>query len=178
MSDTNAFINAYIDNSVGMIHENTVTILQLKTQLKVANDSLSQKDIVISNLTNEIEQLKNISDEATQAQLSQMRAMIEERDAKIEELKNINSEGVRIQQELQASVESNRALHNKVSHLDAAIAQVGQMKSMIQERDAKIEELNRVIENLKIPPKSSEALLNNKGKKTIQTSKKVEVDDF
>lgn len=149
MSDTNAFINAYIDNSVGMIHENTVAILQLKTQLKVANDSLSQKDIVISNLTNEIEQLKNI-----------------------------NSEGVRIQQELQASVESNRALHNKVSHLDAAIAQVGQMKSMIQERDAKIEELNREIENLKIPPKSSEALINNKGKKTIQTSKKVEVDDF
>ena len=57
MSD-NAFINAYVDNAVGTIFEHVRTNLQLKTQLKVTGDLLAEKEAIITNLINEIEQHK------------------------------------------------------------------------------------------------------------------------
>ena len=57
MSD-NAFINAYVDNAIGTIFEHVRTNLQLKTQLKVTGDLLAEKEAIITNLINEIEQHK------------------------------------------------------------------------------------------------------------------------
>lgn len=150
MSDTNAFINAYIDNSIGMIHENISTILQLKSQLKIANETLTQKDTLIGSLCGEIEQLKNI-----------------------------NSEMSNLRQELQETVDENHALKNKVSHMNALMTQVSQMKSMIVERDARIEQLTG--------EKETKSSLNTKSKKMTEvsslksdtlSSNKAEVDDF
>ena len=45
--DSSKFVNAYIDNAMGMIHEQTALVLQLKTQAKVANDIIAEKDDVI-----------------------------------------------------------------------------------------------------------------------------------
>lgn len=151
MSDTNAFINAYIDNSIGMIHENIASILQLKAQLKVANDSLAQKDAVISNLSNEIEQLKNTTEEMSQLRL-----------------------------ELQQSIDANHGLVNKVSHMDALLNQMNQMKAMVLERDSKIEQLTKEIERMKNPESAlnSKSKKTTKGSQESLSSSKVETDDF
>jgi len=57
MSDSNAYINAYVDNSVGMLHEYVTMVLQLKTQLKVTGDILAEKDNVITELQKQVEQI-------------------------------------------------------------------------------------------------------------------------
>jgi DNA repair exonuclease SbcCD ATPase subunit len=150
MSDTNAFINAYIDNSIGMIHENISTILQLKSQLKIANETLTQKDTLIGNLYGEIEQLKNI-----------------------------NSEMSNLRQELQETVDENHALKNKVSHMNALMTQVSQMKSMIVERDARIEQLTGEKETKSsLNTKSKKMTEVSSLKSDPLSSNKAEVDDF
>ena len=152
MSDTNAFINAYIDNSIGMIHENISNILQLKSQLKIANDTIAQKDAVIGNLYNEIEQLKNI-----------------------------NSEMANLRQELEECVDANHALKNKASHMDTLMNQVSQMKSAILERDARIEKLTGEEEEKTkslLNTKSKKMTEVSSSKSVTLSSTKAETDDF
>ena len=57
MSDSNAYINAYVDNSVSMLHEYVTMVLQLRTQLKVTSDILAEKDNVITELQKQVEQI-------------------------------------------------------------------------------------------------------------------------
>ena len=155
MSDTNAFINAYIDNSIGMIHENISNILQLKSQLKIANDTNSQKDALIGNLYDEIERLKNI-----------------------------NSEMASLRQELEECVEAKHALKNKVSHMDALSNQFSQMKSAILERDVRIEQLSDEIERMRNPESVLNTKIKKTTKISQETqtvalsSTKAETDDF
>ena len=155
MSDTNAFINAYIDNSIGMIHENISNILQLKSQLKIANDTNSQKDALIGNLYDEIERLKNI-----------------------------NSEMANLRQELEECVEAKHALKNKVSHMDALSNQFSQMKSAILERDVRIEQLSDEIERMRNPESVLNTKIKKTTKISQETqtvalsSTKAETDDF
>ena len=50
MSDAQQkFINLYVDKAVGMLHEYLGTIIQLKTQLQMANDLIQEKDQVIAS---------------------------------------------------------------------------------------------------------------------------------
>lgn len=165
MSDTNSFINAYIDNAVGMIHENISAVLQLKTQLKISNDLVAQKDSVIGQLMGQIEQLTNSNVEL----------------AKLKEHNDV-------------LLEKNRALINKTSHLDALLKQVNEMKLMIQQKDLKISQIERDREiktdqpNAPAVAKEPESTLNTKSKKMIKApivsinvaslSSKAETDDF
>jgi DNA repair exonuclease SbcCD ATPase subunit len=151
MSDTNAFVNAYIDNSIGMIHENISNILQLKSQLKIANDTIAQKDALIGNLYDEIGQLKNI-----------------------------NSQMASLREELEECADANHALKNKASHMDALTNQFSQMKAMIQERDARIEKLNSEIEIMKNPESAlnNKSKKTTKVSQESSSSTKAETDDF
>jgi len=124
MSDTNAFVNAYIDHAVGMIHENINLILQLKTQLKIANDLISEKDSVIGSLTSQLESNKVSGDEMS---------ILRDQKRHWEEAHN--------------------SMANKVSHLETALSQIAQMKREIQERDAKIATLEQSIVELNAPKK-------------------------
>jgi chromosome segregation ATPase len=112
MSDTNAFVNAYIDHAIGMIHENVSAILQLKAQLKIANDLISEKDVVIGSLTSQLESTKINSDE-----MSVLRNQARHWE------------------------DAHNSMANRVSHLDTALGQIAQMKKEILDRDEKILEL-------------------------------------
>jgi DNA repair exonuclease SbcCD ATPase subunit len=151
MSDTNAFVNAYIDNSIGMIHENISNILQLKSQLKIANDTIAQKDALIGNLYGEIEQLKNI-----------------------------NSEMASLRQELEECIEAKHALKNKTSHMDALSNQFSQLKSAILEKDTRIEQLSEEIERMKNPESAlnNKSKKTTKVSQESSSSTKAETDDF
>ena len=112
MSDVNAFMNAYVDHAIGMIHENINVILQLRTQLKLANDLIVEKDGVIGSLTSQLESNKVSGDEMS---------ILRDQKRHWEEAHN--------------------SMANKVSHLETALSQIAQMKREIQERDIKIAEL-------------------------------------
>lgn len=111
MSD-NKFINTYIETCVNTLQENLNNTLQLKTQLKVANDLIVEKDSAIGNLLRELEDKKNVEAQYHNA---------------MESNRAINDELL--------------GLRNKVTHLDTALRQVAEMKTMLLLKDKEIESL-------------------------------------
>jgi chromosome segregation ATPase len=112
MSDINKFMNTYVDHAVGMIHENISLILQLKTQIKIANDLILEKDAAIGSLTSQLESNKVSGDE-----MSVLRDQARHWE------------------------EAHNSMSNRVSHLDTALSQIAQMKKEILDRDDKISKL-------------------------------------
>ena len=55
MSDSNKFVNTYIEVAVGTVHELLNQVLQLKTEARITSDLVSEKDQVISTLQSALE---------------------------------------------------------------------------------------------------------------------------
>ena len=68
MNDSSKYVNAYIDVAVGTVHELLNQVLQIKTEARVANDLVSEKDQVISSLQEERDKNKVGHDEIDKAQ--------------------------------------------------------------------------------------------------------------
>lgn len=155
MSDSNAYVNAYIDSSIGLIHENISNILQLRTQLKMAGNAIAQKDEIINQLSSHVE-----------------------------ELKTTNSDIKHLTEQVRVLTEQNHALSNKASHFDVMTNQVRDMKFLIQDKDTRIEQLTSEIDRLKNPESAlnSKSKKTTKVSQDIRTvalsSSKVETDDF
>lgn len=130
MSDSK-FINTYIDVIIGTLHENLNTVLQLKTQQKLVNDLIQEKDEVISSLQNQITTLSQ-SDESNKYAKDNLSNEIEElrKNAKIWE-------------------DSYNAMKNKISHMDTLTNQLNQYKQDIISKNNEIESLKTEIANLK-----------------------------
>jgi chromosome segregation ATPase len=116
MSDTNAFVNAYIDSSVGMIHEYISQLLNTKAQLRVANEILSTKDAAIATLNEELSSYRNNSTANTEQMVT-----LRESHRQMEEQYN--------------------AMVNKASHMETLLKQVSEMKNEILSRDETIRKL-------------------------------------
>ena len=54
MTDQSAYVNAYLENTVAMLHDQLNQIIQLKTQVKLSENLLSQKDSTIAELSNKL----------------------------------------------------------------------------------------------------------------------------
>ena len=141
MSDSNAYINAYVDNSVGMLHEYVTMVLQLKTQLKVTSDMVAGKDATISSLE---EQLGGI-----RAELDSYKSKLGDNN---EQINQSRADAIRWEQEY-------NEMKNKVSHMDTLTSQMNEMKKIIIDKDKEIESLKE-----KLTPKSPP-------KKVINTTK-------
>ena len=135
MSDPNKFINTYIDTTIATLHEYVGSSLQLKTQLKLANDLLverdatitqltSEKDAAVSRLTSEIENI-NSNFSNTQDNTETMKAAL-----------------LSCQDKLKIAEESHSAISSKVSHMDTLLKQLTDMKNEIKNRDDQISSLN------------------------------------
>ena len=136
MSDSNKYINAYVDNAVGLLHEYIIIILQLKTQLKVVEDDIIQKNQQLTAFQQEIELLKN--------QLDSNRV----------DQSNLNER-----------INENQNLRNQLEHMNTFAGQVRDMKQMLLDKDKelseKLAEKDKEIEKLKekLEPKSSKPVI-------------------
>ena len=146
MSDANKYVNTYIDFAVNQLHENLNTILQLKTQAKMANDLVSEKDAIIAKLTQDLE--TNKTD---------------------------NQEIVKLRDQARKWEDAHNAAVGKVAHLDTALSQIAQMKNEIIERDKTIQSLQQNVKSLENElvtlktPLPKKALNNKVKKETINT---------
>lgn len=121
MSDASGkFVNAYLEVAVNQIHENTNSLLQLKAQLKVANDLVSEKETVISRLNQELETSKFQ-----------------------------NAEMSSLQEKARQWETAHNAVMGKASHLDTALAQISDMKKIVLAKDEEIVRLKSEITTLK-----------------------------
>ena len=118
MSDK--YYNAYVDSAVGTIHEYIGTILQLKAQVRVANEILSEKDKLlmekdtfISSLQNDILSIKDQTFEA-------------------EKLKN----------DAKYWEDSYHGVMNKVSHMETLSSQFNDLKRQFLSKCEDLDKLN------------------------------------
>jgi len=153
MSDQNKYVNGYIDNAVGMIHENINLILQLKTQLRLANDLISEKDSAIGAINSELQANKSDNEQIT---------------ALNETIRTLQNKNVSLQDE-------NNGLKSKASHMDTLLKQISQMKTDILAKNVEIEELTE-----KLNPKKKIKSINTKKAEIVEPApaKTKMVDDF
>ena len=143
--DQNKYINTYIDIIVGQLHELLNSNLQLKTQIKLANDLIQEKDQIIGNLQN---QLSSIQHNDSDVQIAKDQAKHWE--------------------------DSYHAMTNKVAHMETLLTQIKNMKATVLEKDNRITELSKELEELKMPKK----VINTKVKKLEVVKDKQPTDDF
>lgn len=124
MSDPNKFINTYIDTTIATLHEYVGSSIQLKTQLKMVNDLLVEKDATVAQLTEKIESINN-SFTTTQDDTETIKAAL-----------------LSCQDKLKIAEESHSAISSKVSHMDILLKQLTDMKNEIKTRDDQISSLN------------------------------------
>jgi chromosome segregation ATPase len=120
MSDANKYVNYYIENALALVHENINQGLQMKTQLKVLQDTLSEKDGIITSLQNELSNHKTNEQEMNQA-----KANATTWESSYNEMKN------------------------KVSHMDTLTGQIAEAKKMLVDKNNEVNSLNQTIESLK-----------------------------
>jgi predicted RNase H-like nuclease (RuvC/YqgF family) len=122
--DQTKYINTYIDVTMGTLHEYLSQMLQLKTQLKIANELLAEKEKTM------VEQDRIIGEQ------NQIIAEVDaQNDTKTGENQTLQNEVT--------------ALRSKAAHMDACMKSVVDLKKEVQLRDAKILELERKLN----PPK-------------------------
>lgn len=120
MSDSK-FINTYIDVIIGTLHEHLNTILQLKTQQKLTNDLIREKDEVISSLETKLQSLSE-SEETSRF----------DRDTLLAEAESLRTNA-------KIWEESYTAMKNKISHMDTLTNQLNQFKQDIIAKTNEIE---------------------------------------
>lgn len=120
MSDSK-FINTYIDVIIGTLHEHLNTILQLKTQQKITNDLIREKDEVISSLETKLQSLSE-SEETSRF----------DRDTLLAEAESLRTNA-------KIWEESYTAMKNKISHMDTLTNQLNQFKQDIIAKTNEIE---------------------------------------
>ena len=131
MSDTNVYVNAYLDHSVGMIHENITQILQLRTQNKLATDLLKQKEELVASLQQELDKNKTQSEEWH---------------------KNADSFGVELNKkrdEFKKLEDECNALRGKASHLDSISSQLNNTNQELARRTGEVDQLKAQVDALK-----------------------------
>lgn len=189
MSDSGKYINTYIDSAITMSHDFMVQILQLKTELKLINDLVQEKDQVISVLTKEKEDaVQNLIKEKEDAvtNLTQERDRIstslqQENEKHRNEIQS-ESEKLRLAQEEVNKALSNarhwedqfNAMKNKVSHIDAIGGQLNSMKQELIKKTEEVEKLKKKLEDKDSPKKN----INTKGKNKPVEPTIEETDDF
>jgi chromosome segregation ATPase len=120
MSDPNKYINYYVENSMTMVHEYINTLLQTKTQLRVLEDQVKEKDTAIASLQNELN--THLSNK-------------QEVDRAVANATNWEN--------------SFNDMKNKVSHMDTLNHQIGEAKKMLVEKNAELTKALGIIDDLK-----------------------------
>ena len=135
MSDPNKFINTYIDTTIATLHEYVGSSLQLKTQLKLANDLLIERDAAISKLTDE-------KDAAVSRLTSELENINNNFSTTQDNTETLKVALLSCQDKLKIAEESHSAISSKVSHMDTLLKQLSDMKNVVMSKDDQISSLN------------------------------------
>lgn len=190
MSDANKFVNTYIDTTIATLHEYLSVNLQLKSQLKLANELVQEKDQLIATMTSESEQKDHDKDSQISNIITEKDGIITSLSTQLEQTKKDDSEIVRLRERNASLEESYNAMKNKISHMDTLNKQVGDMKNEIiklleetgslrkqlDEKDLLIENLSKPTQDVKINSKKEESI--KKKVKAIPLITETENDDF
>jgi chromosome segregation ATPase len=137
MSDQSKYINTYIEHSIGMIHEYVSLVLQARTQAKLANDIVAEKDATISFLDEQVQTFKSEL-EKNRNELNQT-------------VTTSNEQINRSRADASKWEHEYNSIKAKAEHTDTLVAQINEMKQMVITKNKEIEDLKKQIENLTKP---------------------------
>ena len=160
MSDTQSkYINTYLDHSVGMIHEYISLVLQLKTQTKMANDGILERDEIIKNLQNQMEDYNNIKSDLEGQLTNRTNELTQTIAQDNEQINKLRGDASKWETEY-------NTMKSQIDHMNTVVAQMNDMKKMVLEKDKIISSLQQELENLKNPP--AKTAINTKDKKPVK----------
>jgi ribosomal protein L29 len=158
------YFNAYVDSAVGIIHENLSLILQLKAQLKVANDLLAEKDgFITSQISERDKTIDSLSNELTNLRTQSVDVEEVKKNAKFWE-------------------DSYHAMNNKVAHMETLTKQYNELKTQFFTVSEELRVANLKVEELENANKAPKKVLNTKNNvrsdKVEDKLKETLTDDF
>lgn len=163
MSDPNKYINYYIENSMSMVHEYINTLLQTKTQLRVLEDQVKEKDAAIASLQNELN-----SHLTNKQEVDRALANATNWENSFNDMKNKVSH----MDTLTAQIgEAKKLLVEKTGELTKALGIIDDLKKQAAEKDGQIKELKKLVPSIPSPKKT----INKKTKSTSVVEEAVEV---
>lgn len=181
MEKNDRFFNAYVDLAVGTLHQNVNTILELKTQIKLFEDLVREKDQVISNLDAAIG-LLNQKIENFEKEKGSLSKQFEETARNLtsqydQRLSDIQSQKQRLESKIDSLEREKEASLKKSGHMATFENQIKTMKREILEKNAEIESLKKsLVASSNTSNTSVASVINTKTKRP--QSKPDNVDDF
>jgi len=156
MSDSSAFVNSYIENAIGMLHENISTILQLKTQTKLSNDIAKAKVEEVIKLQEELNKVKSeleMSKSDLQSKLDFTRSDLEGKlsntRTELQKTKTIDNEQINnARKDAKRWEDECNALKNKVSVLDTLTNQFNDVKKQLIDKNNEFNSLKEKYDSL------------------------------
>ena len=162
MSDSQQkYINTYIEHAIGMLHEYVNMVVQLKTQLKIVNDLIKEKDEVISSLQEQNESNKHSSEEVEKANAN-ARSWEEQFNAMKGKVSILDTLTNQFNDAKKMVLEKNQEIQRLTSEIDG-------LRPQISERNTQIENLTRELNNVR---KEVERLTKENEKLTPKTIEK------
>ena len=162
MSDPNKYINYYVENSMSMVHEYINTLLQTKTQLRVLEDQVKEKDAAIASLQNELDGYMSNKQEVDRAM-----ANATNWENSYNDMKNKVSHMDTITNQV---AEAKKLLVEKNAELTKALGIIEVLKKQAAEKDGQIKELKKLVPSVPSPKKT----INTKKKSTSVVEEAVE----
>ena len=138
MSDT-TFINTYVNLTVETVHSYLNDILQLKTQVKILNDQVSEKDQVITGLQSEKDSL-----------LDERNRLNDEKN-RVDEIHHADeSEMNKLRENAAVWEHQYNTMVNKVSHMDTLTNQYTDLKRSYVEKTQELEKVTQELEKVNL----------------------------
>ena len=161
MSDQK-YVNTYIDTAIGAIHENINVLIQTRTQLKLANEAIVEKEEHIKALYQEIEKYQNNETEANKSlqnarnweeQYNSMKVKVSHMDTLMNQYNEVKN-----------------LLISKNAELDDVLTELKELKELSAEKDGTIKELSselsKFLKNMPEKDKNLEKLVKSSKKPT------------
>lgn len=120
MSDPNKYVNYYIENALGMVHEYVNLVLQTKTQARITAEQLQDKDLEIAQMREQVEKVKLDTSQLSQAT-----------------------------QNAKSWEDQYNTMKSKVAHMDTLTSQFNDLKNQFVDRNNQIQTLNNQVEILR-----------------------------
>lgn len=135
MSDPNRYINVYVENALGMVHEYINMLLQHRTQAKLMEETIKDRELDIARLTEEVTQLRQNNTNVTEA-MEKVRVWEEKYNSMKQQVAHMDTMASSFNDMKKRLIEKN-------TEVDQIATETQEIKKVVIEKDRIIDDLNR-----------------------------------
>jgi chromosome segregation ATPase len=148
MSDANKYINVYIENALGLVHEYINILLKTKTEAKLMEEVLKDKDLEIARLSEEVTGLRGNSVNVNEA-LEKARVWEDQYNSMKQRVAHMDTMASGFNEIKQRLVEKN-------TEVDRIATELQQLRQDVAEKNQIIDDLNKQLKPLLKEVKAAE----------------------